>query len=90
MKELLKKIWLLEQEMEKAEQQSEYWIEEEHFDIEKSTKYEAEADRIYESLYRLYNQVADKIVSITSGQIDKSVAMTMIRSRRSDVERIFA
>lgn len=75
MNELLKKIWLLEQEMEKAEQQSEYWIEEKHFDIEKSTKYEAEADMI---------------VSLTSSQIDKSVAMTMIRSRRSDVERIFA
>ncbi len=90
MRALLKKVQIMEREMEKAEQQSEYWIEEEHFDIEKSDQYEAEADRIYESLYRLYSQAADKIVSITSGQIDKRVAMEMIRSKRAKVERIFA
>ena len=90
MRALLKKVQIMEREMEKAEQQSEYWIEEEHFDIEKSDQYEAEADRIYESLYLLYSQAADKIVSITSGQIDKRVAMEMIRSKRAKVERIFA
>ncbi len=80
---------VLEKKMEKAEQQSEYWMEEEHFDIEKSDQYEAEADRIYKSLYQLYNQAADMIVSITSGQIDKRIAMEMIRSKQEEVERIF-
>lgn len=90
MRDLLRKMQIMEQEMEDAEQQSEYWTEEEHFDIEKASQYEAEADRIYETVYQLHNQAADMIVCITSGMVDKVTAMTMIRSRRSEVERIFA
>jgi len=90
MRDLLEKMQIMEQEMEKAEQQSEYWTEEEHFDIEKASQYEAEEDRIYETVYQMHNKAADMIVRITSGQIDKVTAMTMIRSRRQEVERIFA
>ena len=90
MKELLRKIKVLEKEMDKAQDQSEYWLEDEHFDLEKSERFEKEADAIYESLYKLLNQTADRIVSITSGQVDKVTAMTMIRCRRSEIERIFA
>lgn len=90
MKELLNKMRILENEMKVAEQQSDYWMEETHFDIEKADQYEAEADRIYKSLYQLHNQAADKIVRITSGRIDKRVAMEMIRSKRVEIERIFA
>lgn len=46
MKEVLKKLRDLEAEMEEAENQSEYWMEEEHLDMEKSNSYEAEADRL--------------------------------------------
>ena len=74
--------------MEEAENQSEYWMEEEHLDTEKSDSYEAEADRLYQEVYKMHNQVADFIVSLTSGQIDKVTAMLMMRQRRSDVERI--
>lgn len=88
MKEVLKKLRALEAEMEEAENQSEYWMEEEHLDMEKSDSYEVEADRLYEEVYKLSNQVADFIVSLTSGQIDKAMAMTMMRQRREDVERI--
>lgn len=88
MKEVLKKLRVLEAEMEEAENQSEYWMEEEHLDMEKSDSYEVEADRLYEEVYKLSNQVADFIVSLTSGQIDKAMAMTMMRQRREDVERI--
>ena len=88
MKEVLKKLRALEAEMEEAENQSEYWMEEEHLDMEKSDSYEVEADRLYEEVYKLSNQVADFIVSPTSGQIDKVMAMTMMRQRREDVERI--
>lgn len=80
----------MEQEMKKAEQQSEYWLQEEHFNIEKSDKFEAEADLIYESLYQLIDQVAEVIVSTTFGRVDKVMARTMIRERRSDIERLFA
>ena len=90
MKELLRKIKVLEKEMDKAQDQSEYWLENEHFDLEKSERFEKEADAIYERLYKLLNQTADRIVSITSGQVDKVTAMTMIRCRRSEIERIFA
>lgn len=90
MKELFRKIRDLEQEMEKAEQQSEYWLQEEHFDIEKSAKFEAEADSIYKSLYQLLDQAAEVIISTTFGRIDKITARTMIRERRTDIERLFA
>ena len=38
MKEVLKKLRALEAEMEEAENQSEYWMEEEHLDMEKSNR----------------------------------------------------
>lgn len=88
MKEVLKKLRILEAEMEEAENKSEYWMEEEHLDMEKSDSYEAEADRLYQEVYKMHNQVADFIVSLTSGQIDKVTAMLMMRQRRTDVERI--
>ena len=90
MKELLNKMQIMESEMAVAEQMSDYWTEEDHFDEEKAEKYEAEADEIYEHLYRLFEQAADRIVSITTGQIDKATAMTMIRCKRLEVERIFS
>lgn len=90
MRDLLRKMQIMEQEMKKAEQQSEYWLQEEHFNIEKSDKFEAEADLIYESLYQLIDQVAEVIVSTTFGRVDKVMARTMIRERRSDIERLFA
>lgn len=37
MKEVLKKLRVLEAEMEEAENQSEYWMEEEHLDTESQT-----------------------------------------------------
>ena len=46
MKDVLKKLRNLEAEMEEAENQSEYWMQEEHLDMEKSDRYEAEADRL--------------------------------------------
>ncbi len=89
MKELLRKIRVLEREMEEAEQQSEYWLQEEHFDMEKSDSFEAEADSLYEGLYQLLDQAAEVIVSMTFGRVDKITARTMIREKRSDIERLF-
>lgn len=88
MKEVLKKLRALEAEMEEAENQSEYWMEEEHLDMEKSDNYEAEVDRLYQEVYKMHNQVAVSSVNLTSGQIDKVTAMLIERQRRSDVERI--
>ena len=90
MKDVLERLRAKEAEMEEAENQSEYWIQEEHLDLEKSDLYEAEEDRLYQEVYKLHDQIADFIVSFTSGQIDKVTAMLMMRQRRSDVERILA
>ncbi|MCM1245765.1 MAG: hypothetical protein NC293_09005 [Roseburia sp.] len=87
MNKLLKEIKTLENKMNEYETATEYWIEREN--LEESGKYEKMADVIYEKIYELLNQAADKIVSITSGQVDKVTAMEMIRCRRSEVERIF-
>lgn len=88
MKDVLKKLRILEDEMEEAENQSEYWMEDEHLDMDKADSYEAEADRLYQEVYKIHNQVADFIVNLTSGQVDKVTAMMMMRQRRSEVERI--
>ena len=88
MKDVLKKLRILEDEMEEAENQSEYWMEEEHLDMDKADSYEAEADRLYQEVYKIHNQVADFIVNLTSCQVDKVTAMMMIRQKRSEVERI--
>lgn len=89
MKDLLARMKAMEAEMEQAGQNAEYWLEEEHFDEEKANRYEEEADLIYERLYQVFDQAAEMIVKITAGQITKITAMTMIRSRRAEVERIF-
>ena len=88
MKDILKKLRILEDEMEEAENQSEYWMEDEHLDMDKADSYEAEADRLYQEVHKIHNQVADFIVNLTSGQVDKVTAMMMMRQRRSEVERI--
>ena len=63
-------------------------MEDEHLDMDKADSYEAEADRLYQEVYKIHNQVADFIVNLTSGQVDKVTAMMMMRQRRSEVERI--
>lgn len=90
MKQLLNQMKVIEQKMESLEDQAEYWLQEEHFDEEKSDRYEAEADAVYEELYKIFDRASEKIVKMTAGQIDKVTAMLMIRSRRTEVERIFA
>ena len=40
MRDLLNKMQIKENEMELAQQQSDYWLEEEHFDEEKSMRFE--------------------------------------------------
>lgn len=60
MKEVLKKLRALEAEMEEAENQSEYWMEEEHLDMEKSDNYEAEAERKLAILKEAFDIITGK------------------------------
>lgn len=89
MKELLMQIDEMEQELNKVQEQAEYWLAEEHYDEAKSEQYEQEGDSIYEKLYALIENAADQIVSITSGRIDKKTARVMIRTKRTELEKLF-
>ncbi len=90
MKELLMQIDEMEQELNKVQEQAEYWLAEEHYDEVKSEQYEQEGDSIYEKLYALIENAADQIVSITSGRIDKKTARVIIRTKRTELKKLFA
>lgn len=82
MKEVLKKLRDLEAEMEEAENQSEYWMEEEHLDMEKSNSYEAEADRLYQEVYK------DCFLQVARYQADNSRAIEIWNNEEGPIARI--
>lgn len=89
MKELLMQMYEMEQELNKVQEQAEYWLAEEHYDEAKSEQYEQEGGSIYEKLYALIENAADQIVSITSGRVDKKTARAIIRTKRTELEKLF-
>lgn len=89
MKEILRKLRRKEEEMEVYEEAMNYWAELPDPDHEKIEHYEKLADDTYEEVYNLFQQAADRIVSITAGQIDKITAMKMMRLKRNEIERMF-
>lgn len=87
-KDMLKRLKGIEKEMDEKENMSEYWMDEEHQDFEKAARYEAEADMLYREVYELSDRIANAIVIITGGHIDKVTARMMLSNKREDVERI--
>ena len=87
-KDMLKRLKGIEKEMDEKENMSEYWMDEEHHDFEKAAGYEAEADVLYREVYELSDRIANAIVIITGGHIDKVTARMMMTNKREDVERI--
>ena len=87
-KDMLKRLKGIEKEMDEKENMSEYWMDEEHQDFEKAARYEAEADVLYREVYELSDRIANAIVIITGGNIDKVTARMMLSNKREDVERI--
>lgn len=87
-KDMLKRLKGIEKEMDEKENMSEYWMDEEHQDFEKAAGYEAEADMLYREVYELSDRIANVIVIITGGHIDKVTARMMVTNKREDVERI--
>lgn len=85
---MLNRLKGIEKEMNEKENMSEYWMDEEHQDFEKAARYEAEADVLYREVYELSDRIADAIVIITGGHIDKVTARMMLSNKREDVERI--
>ena len=90
MKELLKQIELVEQDMNKAQERAEYWLSAEPFNEDKVEEYEQKSDLLYDKLFNLVEKAADQIVRITSGRMDKQTARTMIRTKREELKRLFA
>lgn len=89
MKAILEELRKKEAEMEVYEEAVDYWANLPEPDLEKADYYENLADDTYEEVYNLFQQAADRIVSITAGKIDKITAMRMMRVKRNEVERIF-
>ena len=89
-KEMLKRLRGIEEEMDEKENMSEYWMDEEHQDFEKAARYEAEADVLYREVYELSDRIANTIVSITGNRIDKVTARKMLVNKRDDVEKILS
>jgi hypothetical protein len=87
-KDMLKRLKWIEKEMDEKENMSEYWMDEEHQDFEKAARYEAEADVLYREVYELSDRIANAIVIITGGYVDKVTARMMMTNKREDVERI--
>jgi hypothetical protein len=87
-KDMLNRLKGIEKEMNEKENMSEYWMDEEHQDFEKAARYEAEADVLYREVYELSDRIANAIVIITGGHIDKVTARMMLSNKREDVERI--
>lgn len=89
MKEILKKLRDREAALEMYEEAVDYWLNIPEPDQKKADYYESLTDDTYEEVYNLFQQAADRIVSITSGQIDKITAMRLMRVKRDVVERLF-
>lgn len=87
-KDMLNRLKGIEKEMNEKENMSEYWMDEKHQDFEKAARYEAEADVLYREVYELSDRIANAIVIITGGHIDKVTARMMLSNKREDVERI--
>lgn len=82
MKELLKRLAIAEKAADEADQAYEADPE----NIEKEEAF----DRAYEVEYNLYMKAANEIVKITSGQIDFETAKAMIKTKRKELEKLFA
>lgn len=82
MKELLKRLAIAEKAADEADQAYEA-------DPENTEKEEA-FDQAYKAEYDLYMKAAYEIVKITSGQIDFETAKAMIKTKRKELEKLFA
>ena len=82
MKELLKRLAIAEKEADEADQAY-------NADPENIEKEEA-FDRAYKVEFDLYMKAAKEIVKITSEKIDFETAKAMIKTKRKELEKLFA
>lgn len=82
MKELLKRLAIAEKAAYEADQAYEADPE----NIEKEEAF----DQAYKVEFDLYMKTAKEIVKITSGKIDFETAKAMIKTKRKELEKLFA
>lgn len=51
---------------------------------------EAQWDAAYKAEGAVFAKVVSELVKITSGQIDRSTAASMLRSKRAEIEKLFS
>ncbi len=80
MKELMKALEVAEAKANKAD--SEWEADPENKELEKAF------DEAYTAEHKAFEALVEKIVSITSGRIDRKTAATLIRSKRKELESL--
>lgn len=53
-----------------------------------SAELEAAFDKAYEAEFKAFEELTDKIVEITNGQIEKALAATMVRSKQTELKQL--
>lgn len=81
MKELLKKLSAAELEANRID---ELWEADPD-----SIEIEAQWDAAYKTEGAIFAKVVSELVKITSGQIDRSTAASMLRTKRTEAEKLF-
>lgn len=81
MKELLEKLNAAELEANRID---ELWVADPD-----NAELEAQWDAAYKTEGAVFANVVCEIVKITSGQIDRSTAASMLRNKRAELEKLF-
>lgn len=82
MKELLRKLAAAEERANKADEA--YSADPENLEAEEAF------DKAYEEEFKLYMEAAEGIVKISEGKINFETAKAMIKTKRSELEALFA
>lgn len=82
MKELLKRLTKLEKEAAEAEMA--------YIEAPEDEAIEEAFDKAYEAEYNAYMAAANEVVKMTEGKISFNIAKTMIQTKRSELEALFA
>lgn len=85
---LFNKLEELEKEMKQHEEMQDYWLNDEHYNLEKSEEYEELADITYKKVYEATKEIATKIVEITKFQVTFSIAMQMVQTKRETLKEL--
>jgi len=85
---IFNKLEELEKEMKKHEEMQDYWLSDEHYDLEKSEECEKLADDTYKKVYEAAKEIAKQIVTITNFQVTFSVAMQMVQTKRETIKEL--